>query len=303
MRASPNGTKATRHASGFARREGGRCGAGVICLPRPLLGVRTEHGSEAGSSLGFGDRQRCGWRQWRSVFPLRQALPNAQRFVGWLSVGPPKADPFAHFERTFGLRKSEADAFYSALQDKVEDEDLRRIQRQAFAGILWSKQFFYYDITEWLDGDPAEPKPPGARHDGRNREWVHATMEDVVSMPDKWEFPWFAAWDWAFHLVTLASLDLEDAKRQLILLGQAWYMHPNGQLPAYEWNFSDVNPPVQAWAALRIYDDERRRTPKVLRHVGEHAQRARIGTEAGEFGEMCCGLRRRAFRRGRLQQR
>ena len=179
-----------------------------------------------------------------------------------LSPGPPKPAPFADFDQIFSLRKSEADAFYAGLQGKVLDEDLRRIQRQAFAGILWSKQYFYYDVTEWLDGDPAEPKPPRSRLTGRNREWVHATMEDVVSMPDKWEFPWFAGWDWAFHLVTLAYLDLEDAKHQLILLGQSWYMHPNGQLPAYEWNFSDVNPPVQAWAALRLYDAERKRNGK-----------------------------------------
>jgi hypothetical protein len=179
-----------------------------------------------------------------------------------LSAGPPKPAPFADFEQVFSLRKSEADAFYAELQAKVVDEDLRRIQRQAFAGILWSKQYFYYDVTEWLDGDAADPKPPQSRLTGRNHEWVHATMEDVVSMPDKWEFPWFAGWDWAFHLTTLAYLDLEDAKRQLILLGQAWYMHPNGQLPAYEWNFSDVNPPVQAWAALRLYDAERQRNGK-----------------------------------------
>jgi hypothetical protein len=179
-----------------------------------------------------------------------------------LSLGLPDPAPFDHFERIFNLRKSEADAFYAKLQSKVVDEDLRRIQRQAFAGVLWSKQFFYYDVTEWLDGDPAQPRPAGARHQGRNSGWVHATMEDVVSMPDKWEFPWFAAWDWAFHLVTLACLDLEDAKHQLILLGQSWYMHPNGQLPAYEWNFSDVNPPVQAWAALRLYDEERKRNGK-----------------------------------------
>jgi hypothetical protein len=176
-----------------------------------------------------------------------------------LSLGPPNPARFDHFERIFSLRKSEADAFYAELQSKVLDEDLRRIQRQAFAGVLWSKQYFYYDVTEWLDGDPSQPKPANARHKGRNSEWVHATMEDVVSMPDKWEFPWFAAWDWAFHLVTLACLDLEDAKHQLILLGQAWYMHPNGQLPAYEWNFSDVNPPVQAWAALRLYEAEQKR--------------------------------------------
>ena len=179
-----------------------------------------------------------------------------------LSLGPPKPAPFADFEQIFGLRKSEADAFYAELQAKVLDEDLRRIQRQAFAGVLWSKQYFYYDVTEWLDGDPAEPKPPKSRRKGRNCEWVHATMEDIVSMPDKWEFPWFAGWDWAFHLTTLAYLDLEDAKHQLILLGQSWYMHPNGQLPAYEWNFSDVNPPVQAWAALRLYDAERQRNGK-----------------------------------------
>jgi|EndMetStandDraft_5_1072996.scaffolds.fasta_scaffold28034_1 hypothetical protein len=179
-----------------------------------------------------------------------------------LSLGPAKAGAFDDFERIFSQRKSEADAFYAGLQSKVVDEDLRRIQRQAFAGVLWSKQYFYYDVTEWLDGDPAQPAPASARHRGRNSEWVHATMEDVVSMPDKWEFPWFAAWDWAFHLVTLACLDLEDAKHQLILLGQSWYMHPNGQLPAYEWNFSDVNPPVQAWAALRLYEEERRRNGK-----------------------------------------
>jgi hypothetical protein len=175
-----------------------------------------------------------------------------------LSLGKPKPAPFADFERIFDLRKSEADAFYAQLQSKVPDEDLRRIQRQAFAGILWSKQYFYYDVTEWLEGDPASPKPPESRLKGRNGEWLHANMEDVVLMPDKWEFPWFAAWDWAFHLTTLAYLDLENAKHQLILLCQSWYMHPNGQLPAYEWNFGDVNPPVQAWAALRIYDAERR---------------------------------------------
>ncbi|HET9352923.1 MAG TPA: hypothetical protein VFO32_02895, partial [Sphingomicrobium sp.] len=179
-----------------------------------------------------------------------------------LNLGPTKPTPFDDFERIVSLRKSEADAFYAGLQSKVVDEDLRRVQRQAFAGVLWSKQYFYYDVTEWLDGDPAQPKPASARHRGRNSEWVHATMEDIVSMPDKWEFPWFAAWDWAFHLVTLALVDLEDAKHQLILLGQSWYMHPNGQLPAYEWNFSDVNPPVQAWAALRLYEEERKRNGK-----------------------------------------
>src|SRR5262249_8312130 len=141
-----------------------------------------------------------------------------------LSSGEAKSAPFADFDQIFELRKSEADAFYAALQCNVSDEDLRRIQRQAFAGMLWSKQFFHYDVTDWLDGDPTQPKPPKDRAIGRNSEWLHANMEDVVSMPDKWEFPWFAAWDWAFHLVTLAALDLENAKQQLILLCQCWYM-------------------------------------------------------------------------------
>ena len=179
-----------------------------------------------------------------------------------LSAGPAKASPFADFEQVFAQRKSEADAFYAGLQGNVGDEDLRRIQRQAYAGILWSKQFFYYDVARWLEGDPAQPKPPRSRLAGRNHDWPHISIVDIVSMPDKWEFPWFAAWDWAFHVVTLGQLDLEDAKRQLILLCQSWYMHPNGQLPAYEWNFSDVNPPVQAWAALRLYNAEQRRTGK-----------------------------------------
>ena len=175
-----------------------------------------------------------------------------------LSLGERKPAPFANFDKIFERRKAEADAFYAELQTKVADEELRLIQRQAFAGVLWSKQYFYYDVTEWLEGDPATAKPPKSRRVGRNSGWLHANMEDVVSMPDKWEFPWFAAWDWAFHLTTLAYLDLENAKHQLILLCQSWYMHPNGQLPAYEWDFSDVNPPVQAWAALHLYEAERR---------------------------------------------
>ncbi|MBY0324392.1 MAG: glucosidase [Reyranella sp.] len=179
-----------------------------------------------------------------------------------LSPGPAAPAPFADFDQVFQQRKSEADAFYAQLQSNVQDEDLRRIQRQAYAGILWSKQFFQYDVTLWLEGDPGQPKPPRSRLSARNSDWSHVNMNDIVSMPDKWEFPWFAAWDWAFHLVALGQLDLEDAKRQLILLCQAWYMHPNGQLPAYEWNFGDVNPPVQAWAALRLYEAEQRRGGK-----------------------------------------
>lgn len=193
---------------------------------------------------------------YRRTVPARGSIGLRVR----LTAGEGGPSPFAGFRRTVEARRREADAFYAALQGTVPDEDLRRIQRQAFAGVLWSKQYFHYDVTEWLNGDPTQPTPPAARLKGRNSEWPHANMEDIVSMPDKWEFPWFAAWDWAFHLVTLARLDPQDAKRQLILLCQSWYMHPNGQLPAYEWDFGDVNPPVQAWAALRIYETERRAT-------------------------------------------
>ena len=123
------------------------------------------------------------------------------------------------------------------------------MQRQAFAGLIWTKQFYYYDVPEWLNGDPAQPPPPAGRKHGRNRDWEHLNNADVISMPDKWEYPWYAAWDLAFHMIPFALIDPEFAKRQLVLLTREWYMHPNGQLPAYEWAFGDVNPPVHAWAA------------------------------------------------------
>ena len=207
--------------------------------------VGSAQGHQGGRHLSA---HRCGGRQ--------------HHHPGQAEPGADQAHTFRRFRTDLQPAQIGGRRLLRKLQSKVVDEDLRRIQRQAFAGVLWSKQYFYYDVTEWLDGDPAQPKPASTRHRGRNSEWVHATMEDVVSMPDKWEFPWFAAWDWAFHLVTLGLVDLEDAKHQLILLGQSWYMHPNGQLPAYEWNFSDVNPPVQAWAALRLYEEERRRNGK-----------------------------------------
>ncbi len=125
--------------------------------------------------------------------------------------------------------------------------------RQAFAGMIWSQQFYHFGLARWLDGDPTEPKPPAARLTGRNSKWRHVNAHDIIAMPDKWEYPWFAAWDLAFHCVVLARLDPAAAKHQLLLLFREWYMHPNGQLPAYEWDFSDVNPPVQAWAALAVF--------------------------------------------------
>jgi hypothetical protein len=130
--------------------------------------------------------------------------------------------------------------------------------RQALAGLLWSKQFYHYDVKRWLRGDPAGPPPPPERVSGRNREWTHLYNEDVISMPDKWEYPWYAAWDLAFHMIPLALVDPDFAKAQILLFLREWYMHPNGQLPAYEWAFGDVNPPVHAWAAWRVYKIDRR---------------------------------------------
>ncbi len=160
----------------------------------------------------------------------------------------------AGFEATFAARQREADEFYASLTHAGASPELAMVMRQAFAGMLWSKQLFHYDVEWWLEGDPTEPPPPPDRLTGRNSAWRHLSNHDVISMPDKWEYPWYAAWDLAFHTVALAHLDPKFAKDQLILLLREWYMHPNGQLPAYEWAFGDVNPPVHAWAALRVFE-------------------------------------------------
>jgi hypothetical protein len=167
-------------------------------------------------------------------------------------------DPFRRFADLLTQRQSEADAFYADLQAGIADEDARHVQRQAFAGMIWSKQFFYYDVPNWLKGDPAQPAPPPERRHGRNSEWTHLNNADIISMPDKWEYPWYAAWDLAFHMIPVALIDAEFAKGQLVLLTREWYMHPNGQLPAYEWEFGDVNPPVHAWAAWRVFQIDRK---------------------------------------------
>ena len=162
--------------------------------------------------------------------------------------------PFREFDATFEKRIREADQFYEAIQTPHLNEDEKRIQRQAFAGMLWSKQLFYYDVEQWLNGDPGPPPPPPSRKAGRNSDWQHLHNFDIISMPDKWEYPWYAAWDLAFHCIPLVLVDAEFAKRQLELITREWYMHPNGALPAYEWAFGDVNPPVHAWAAWRVYE-------------------------------------------------
>ena len=150
-------------------------------------------------------------------------------------------------------RRAEADEFYADLTPDAASADEARVLRQAFAGMLWSKQFYHYDVATWLDGDPAQPPPPQQRHGGRNARWRTFDAYDVLSMPDTWEYPWFAAWDLAFHCVALAHVDPAFAKYQLTLLCREWFQHPGGALPAYEWDFGDVNPPVHAWAALEVF--------------------------------------------------
>jgi hypothetical protein len=163
------------------------------------------------------------------------------------------------FDTVLTARLQEANEFYDSLAPSNLSEDARRIQRQAFAGLLWSKQFYHYDVNRWLKGDPTEQEPPRERLHGRNSDWTHLYNADVISMPDKWEYPWYAAWDLAFHCIPLALVDPTFAKEQLVMMLREWYMHPNGQIPAYEWAFGDVNPPVHAWAAWRIYKIDKKR--------------------------------------------
>ena len=166
--------------------------------------------------------------------------------------------PFEDFDSNLSQRRFEADAYYADLQKHITSADERIVQRQAFAGLIWSKQFYYLDVPRWLKGDPAQVKPPDSRLHARNTDWRNLNNADILSMPDKWEYPWYASWDLAFHCIPFALIDPQFAKHQLVLLTREWYMHPNGQIPAYEWAFSDVNPPVHAWATWRVYQMDRK---------------------------------------------
>ncbi len=181
------------------------------------------------------------------------------------------APNFPDFDHVFAQRIAEADEFYSTIIPADLNEDARNVMRQSFAGMLWSKQFYHYVVKDWLEGDAGQPPPPESRLDGRNKDWDHLYNADVISMPDKWEYPWYAAWDLAFHCIPLALIDSDFAKEQLQLMVREWYMHPNGQLPAYEWALGDVNPPVHAWAAFRVYKIEKKR-----RGVGDRVFLERI---------------------------
>ncbi|HVX20985.1 MAG TPA: hypothetical protein VHB02_06540 [Acidimicrobiales bacterium] len=182
---------------------------------------------------------------------LRPAAGNPR--AGTTKKGKPPKPFGAGFSRVMAARRREADEFYAERTPPDATADEALVLRQAFAGMLWSKQLYHYDVDRWLDGDPTQPKPPASRLSGRNARWRHFNAFDLMSVPDKWEYPWFAAWDLAFHCVTLAHVDPAFAKYQLVLLCREWFQHPNGALPAYEWDFGDVNPPVQAWAALEVF--------------------------------------------------
>jgi hypothetical protein len=167
---------------------------------------------------------------------------------------------FGTFDETFALREREADEFYATVIPQDLSADAQNVMRQGFAGMLWSKQFYHYVVKDWLRGDADNPRPPEERRKGRNNQWTHLYNADVISMPDKWEYPWYAAWDLAFHCIPLALIDADFAKEQLTLMLREWYMHPNGQIPAYEWALGDVNPPVHAWAAWRVYKIDKKHT-------------------------------------------
>jgi hypothetical protein len=195
------------------------------------------------------------------------AMDEKSRMVGTINApghaeraeGVPGTNDFAAgFDALFAQRQREADEFYASRIPKELSDDAKLVTRQSFAGMMWCKQFYHYDVHTWLEGDPAGPPPPKERWLGRNHDWTQLYNDDVISMPDKWEYPWYASWDLAFHTIPIALIDPDFAKEQLILLLREWYMHPNGQLPAYEWAFGDVNPPVHAWAAFRVYKIERR---------------------------------------------
>jgi hypothetical protein len=195
----------------------------------------------------------------KAAFVKRWLIPAGQSRTLYARFSERAIDlPFKDVESLVQRSVKEADHFYSVLQTDISDPDERLVQRQALAGLIWTKQFYYYDVVEWLRGDKGHPPPPPERLRGRNSEWQHLMNAEVLSMPDTWEYPWYAAWDLAFHCLPLAMVDPEFAKNQLDLITREWYMHPNGQFPAYEWGFSDVNPPVHAWAVWRVYKIDRK---------------------------------------------
>jgi len=209
------------------------------------------HGDEHAVNPAQAGTKLAGWYQF--------TVPPGASATVWCRLTA-EGETAGDFNTVFAERIQDADRFYADLQADQHplSEDGRNVQRQALAGLMWTKQFYHYSVDEWLEGDPAGPPPPEPRRQGRNREWIHVYSDDILSMPDKWEYPWFAAWDTAFHMVPYTLVDAPFAKHQLQLLLREWYLHPNGQIPAYEWALSDVNPPVHAWAVWRVYKIDQR---------------------------------------------
>jgi hypothetical protein len=241
------GTKAAAHYSMRIPAGGSvtidlRLSAGNATTPH-LTSPRNKARKLSNTSSGERDQKACSLAPARNVDRITANIGGE----GW-GEGAPHSDAIS---KLIAQRIKEADAFYETIVEK--DKVHAQIQRQAHAGLLWTKQFYQYVVQDWLEGDPAFPPPPEARRDGRNRNWKHLFARDILSMPDKWEYPWFAAWDTAFHMLPFAETDPDFAKDQMLLFLREWYLHPNGQIPAYEWKFSDVNPPVHAWACWRIY--------------------------------------------------
>lgn len=199
----------------------------------------------------IGTKASLYWNRW---------LDPGEVWETRLRMSTQKTGAFEDFDKVFAERMKEAEIFYEDVQKGIEDPDLLNIQRQAYAGMLWSKQFYLYDVNQWLNGDPKFNKSNPNRRNGRNNGWRHLVNSNIISMPDKWEYPWYAAWDLAFHCIPLARLDPAFAKRQLLLMLREYYMHPSGQIPAYEWNFSDVNPPVHAWSAWKVYSIDKEKS-------------------------------------------
>ncbi|MFM6924105.1 MAG: MGH1-like glycoside hydrolase domain-containing protein, partial [Ferruginibacter sp.] len=216
------------------------------------------HDALAGSNQGLLQqlKSKSSGTKFSPLYRLSLSSLQSQSITLRLSKAALQSPFDESFERVFTDRKNEADDFYKNLMPENISEDLASIHRQAFAGLLWSKQFYQYDVERWLEGDVHNIDPPQQRLYGRNANWAHLKIADVLAMPDKWEYPWFAAWDLCFHCIPLSMVDPEFAKNQLILLCREWYMNPQGQIPAYEWNFSDVNPPIEAWAAMQVYHME-----------------------------------------------
>jgi len=224
------------------------------------IGEFVLHGRTDAVNPAFKGTKTSAHYVWR-IEPGQSAVARLL-FTDAPPAGPLEEHFGAAFDQVFATRIQEADAFYAAVAPRDLSGDARSVMRQAFAGMLWSKQYYHYVVRDWLRGDPNFPPPPAERKKGRNHEWVHLYNSDVISMPDKWEYPWYAAWDLGFHCLPLALIDSEFAKQQLVLMLREWYLHPNGQFPAYEWNLGDVNPPVHAWAAWRVYKIDQKRHGK-----------------------------------------